>query len=125
MIARPVDSDGDMMPVAYADQMLDKGAAVAQVVKQRLLFYLGEWWEDTEAGFRVPQFLTDGVRQENLQMLVKYISSYVADTEGVDSVDGASVELNKHTMKYKCFVHVGEATERLEVTLDGVLSTQY
>ena len=125
MIARPVDKYGDMMPIAYSGQMLTKGEAVAQVVRQRLLLYYGEWWEDESIGFRVPQFLSDGIRQENLEMLVKYISSYVSTTEGVTAVDGASIVMDGRRMFYSCVIHIGEETEQVEVELDGVLSSEY
>lgn len=125
MIVRPTDQNGDMIPIAYASQMLTKAEAVAQVVKQRLLFYFGEWWEDESAGFRLPQFLADGIRRENWEMLAKYVSSYVAGTEGVAGVSGTSVTLDGRKMVYSCVIHVGEETETVEVELDGVLSTQY
>lgn len=125
MIARPTDQNGDMIPIAYASQLLSGAKAVAQVVKQRLLLYFGEWWEDESAGFRLPQFLADGVRQENIEMLVKYISSYVAATDGVTSVDGTSIVMDGRRMFYSCVVHVGEETEQLEVELDGILSSKY
>ncbi len=125
MIVRPTDQNGDMVPIAYASQMISGAKAVAQVVKQRLSLYFGEWWEDESIGFRLPQFLADGVRQENIEMLVKYISSYVAATDGVTSVDGTSIVMDGRRMFYSCVVHVGEETEQLEVELDGVLSSQY
>ena len=125
MIVRPTDQNGDMIPIAYASQMLTKAEAVAQVVKQRLLFYFGEWWEDESAGFRLPQFLADGIRRENWEMLAKYVSSYVAGTEGVTGVSGTAITLDDRKMIYSCVIHVGEETETVEVELDGVLSTQY
>lgn len=125
MVVRPTDQNGDMMPIAYSSQMLGGAEAVAQVVRQRLMFYFGEWWEDESLGFRLPQFLSDGVRQENIEMLAKYISSYVAGTEGVTAVDGTSINMDGRRMFYSCVVHVGEETERVEVELDGVLSSQY
>ena len=125
MLVRPVGENGDMIPIAFSSQMIEGGNAVAQIVKQRLLLYFGEWWENESLGFRVPQFLVEGVRQENLQMLSKYISSYVADTEGVDSVVNSTVSLNGRRMSYSCVVRTGVETERVEVTLDGILSTQY
>ena len=125
MIGRPVDSDGDLMPVAYAEQMESGGKAVAQVVRQRLLLYFGEWWEDEQAGFRIPQFLYEGVRSNNIQMLLKYISSYVASTDGVDSVDSAVIEISGREMTYKCLIHTGLDSNVVEVMLDGLLSTEY
>ena len=125
MIVRPVDKDGDMMPISYSEQMVSGNKAVAQIVKQRLLLYFGEWWEDDSLGFRIPQFLADGARAENIQMLAKYIASYVSDTEGVIGVNGASISLRGRSMRFSCFVHTGQDVESVEVNLDGVLSAQY
>ena len=125
MIARPVDSNGDMIPVSYASQMLEDSEAVAQIVRQRLQLYFGEWWEDEITGFRVPQFLTDGVRHENVEMLVKYISSYVAGTDGVTGVTNAEVVIADRKMIYSAVIHTGTETVTLEVELDGILSTEY
>ena len=125
MIVRPVDSIGDMMPIEYSDQMITGEKAVAQVVKQRLLLYFGEWWEDEEAGFRIPRFLSDGVRSENMQMIQKYISSYIAATEGVDAVSASSISLVGRVMTYRCVIRAKGESESVEVSLDGVLSTQY
>jgi len=125
MIVRPVNENGDMMPISYLSEMLTGAKAVAQVVKQRLLFYFGEWWEDEELGFRIPQFLADGVRVENMQMLEKYISSYIAGTEGVGSVEDAQIEVEGRELVYSCVISVGEEVEEVEVTLDGILATEY
>ena len=125
MVVRPTDENGDMMPIAYSSQMISGAKAVAQVAKQRLMLYFGEWWEDGSAGFRLPQFLSDGVRSENAGMLVQYISSYLSATEGVTSVDGSAVSLDGRRMTFSCVLHIGEETEELEVELDGVLSAQY
>ena len=125
MLTRPVGTNGDMIPIAYSNQMIEGGEAVAQIVKQRLLLYFGEWWENENIGFRIPQFLIEGVRQENLQMLSKYISSYVSDTEGVDSVVDSAVSLDGRKMTYSCVVRTGMEMERVDVTLDGILSAQY
>ena len=125
MIVRPVDENGDMIPISRSSQMISGAKAVAQIAKQRLTLYFGEWWENESAGFRLPQFLTDGVRRENAEMLVKYISSYLAGTSGVTGVDGAALEFDGRKMIYGCVLHVGGESEELEVELDGVLSAQY
>ena len=121
VIVRPADENGDMMPVAFSSQMLDGAKAVAQVVKQRLQLYYGEWWEDESEGFRILPILSSGVKQESVQMLAQYITSYVAGTVGVTSVTGSSVRVTGRTMTYKCTVHVGEESETVEVNLDGLL----
>ena len=125
MIVRPVDENGDMRPIEYSDQMATGAKAVAQVVRQRLALYFGEWWEDEDAGFRVPRFLSEGVRTENVQMLQKYISSYIAGTEGVEGIASSGISVSGRTMTYRCVINAGGDSATVEVNLDGVLSTQY
>ena len=122
MRARPVDANGDMLPVAFADDEITGAKAVAQVAKQRLQFLYGEWWEDETEGFRILPFLEATVRRDRLQMLAKYISSYIADTEGVTSVTNDKIELVGRQATYYCVLHTGDETEVLEVNLDGLLS---
>ena len=121
MIARPVDSDGDMMPVIRPTQMLTDAAAVARVVKSRIQFAYGQWWENEELGFRVPQFLKNGIRRHDVDMLTRYITSYVVQTDGVGAVTDAQLVLNGREATYSCNVIVGEDTESVEVSLDALL----
>ena len=83
MRVRPEDSNGDMMPVSQNSDMIEGSKAVAQIVKDRILLYRGEWWEDETLGFQLPQFLADTVRKNDVGLLGKYITSYVASTFGV------------------------------------------
>ena len=125
MIVRPIDENGDMMPIAYASQMLEGGEAVAQVARQRLELYYGEWWEDETAGFRIPEFLASGVRKENLELMEKYISSYVKRTEGVDNISDTSVTYLNREMTYSGVIHTEGEANRVEVGLSGLLSSEY
>ena len=45
MILRPVDSDGDVLPVLSTSDLFSGPEAVALLVKYRLSFLQGEWWE--------------------------------------------------------------------------------
>lgn len=125
MLVRPVDENGDMMPISYASQMLEGGDAVGQVARQRLELYYGEWWEDETAGFRIPQFLATGVRKENLELMEKYISSYVKRTEGVESISDTSVIYYNRELTYTGIIHTQGESSRVEVGLDGLLSSEY
>lgn len=113
------------MPVSAANQMISGARAVAQVAKQRLALYFGEWWEDERAGFRLPALLSEGVREENVGMLASYIAKYVSETQGATSVDGVAMALEGRKMTFGCTIHVGEESEELEVELDGLLSAEY
>ena len=57
MIYRPVDSKGDMMPVPAFSALLRGAPAVAQLVRDRLALYAGEWWENPAWGNEIPEML--------------------------------------------------------------------
>lgn len=121
MRARPVDASGDMMPIASDDQMLTGGKAVAQIVEQRLRFYKGSWWEDPELGFSVPKMLAENPTRNNLNMLAKYITSYIAGTEGVLSVSNVITSFEHRSFFYSAYINTGTGREVVEVSLDGLL----
>ncbi len=121
MITRPVDENGDMIPVIKQSEMLTDAAAVAKVVKSRIQFAYGQWWEDESQGFRVPQFLKNGVRRRDVEMLTRYITAYVMQTEGVGAVTNVQMEITDRTASYSCCVIVGETSENVEVNLDALL----
>ena len=122
MRVRPLDANGDMMPVYSLDQMLSPPEAVKQVIELRLRFYYGEWWEDPDLGFRIPDFLTDGVRSGNIDILTRYISTYVSSTEGVREVLDVASSYGDHKLTFSCVVltTTGEE-ETVEVDIDGIL----
>ena len=121
MKVRPVGNDGDMIPIQYDSQMVGGGQAVAQIVKDRLSFYHGEWWEDDDMGVKIPDFLMDTVRKSDVDIFTKYITSYIASTEGVIGITNASVEFNKRVLRYRCIIHTEEGSEEMEVDLSGLL----
>lgn len=126
MLFRTVDENGDMMPIQSVDDMSDGAEAVALAVDSRLAMTYGEWWEDETLGFRVPEFLVNGIREYQLPMLEKYISKYVGKTEGVAGVVGIVTEYEGHRFTYtaKILTDEGSSTE-LGVTNDGILRALY
>ena len=121
MVVRPVDSDGDMMPVQNLDQLLSGTPAVAQIIHDRLKFLYGEWWEDETLGFQVPKFLVDNVRFNETGMLEMYISDYIASTEGVRIIKDVNMEHSHHKLTYSCKVIAGDSEEQMEVDMSGLL----
>ena len=122
MIVRPLGADGDIVPIYRLDQMLGGKDAVAQIVNLRLHFFYGEWWEEREMGFRVPEFLVANARKGDIELLSKYISSYISNTEGVKSVINVVSSYTNHHMIFSCTVLTDQGkTENLEVSLDGIL----
>lgn len=122
MRVRPLDANGDMMPIMSLDQMKKDAQAVAQVVDLRLQFLYGEWWEDPTIGFRVPEFLVGNARSGDTDLLAKYIASYIASTEGVMAVTDVEAECNDHKISFKCEIVTNDGeTEEVEVRVDGIL----
>jgi len=121
MRVRPENAEGDMMPVQSDSQMLTNESAIVQIVKDRLTFYRGEWWEDETLGVRIPDFLVDTVRRSDVDILGKYITSYIAETEGVTGITNVSVDYNRRVLTYRCMIQTDFGNEPLEVDLSGLL----
>lgn len=121
MRVRPVGANGDMVPIQNDSQMIVDGEAVAQIVKERLRFYRGEWWEDKESGFQLPEFIADTVRKSDVDILAKYITSYIAETEGVIGISGVRIGYDKRVLTYRCVIQTEFGNQIVEVDLSGVL----
>ena len=122
MIVRPLDENGDMMPVYSLDQMKSGKEAVAQVVDLRLNLYYGEWWEDPDLGFRVPLFLINNVRNGDVALLGNYIASYVTDTQGIRNVSDVRIVKHGHNLTVDLIARTDEGRNvKVEVDLSGVL----
>ena len=50
MRMRPVDQNGDVLPVLHASDMFSGSLAVAKLVKDRLNLFSGDWWENPSWG---------------------------------------------------------------------------
>ena len=121
MRVRPEDKDGDMMPVSQKSDMIEDAKAIAQIIKDRLLFYYGEWWEDETLGFRLPDFLAETVRKNDVGLLGKYITSYISNTEGVVSIGDVNVVFDKRNFVYAAYINTNTGSEVVEVNLNGLL----
>ena len=121
MIVRPLDANGDILPVYNLDQMFSGSDAISQVINLRLHFMHGEWWEDEEMGFRIPEFLINNVRRGDVELLSKYISAYISETEGVRTVTNIVTKFNNHIMTFFCSVLTTEGQNAsVEVNLNGI-----
>ena len=121
MRVRPVDMNGDMMPIYESSQMLVDAEAVAQVVKERLLFFQGEWWEDETLGVAIPEFLANTIRSDNIDLLGKYLTSYISDTEGVLNITDSSLVYNNRELVFRCVIQTANGSASVEVNLTGLL----
>ena len=87
MRLRPVDQNGDVLPVLRISDLLTGPPAVAQLVENRLKLFAGEWWENSEWGNEILRMLQEGrLTEADDQSLSTYLSSYVRKTIGVQDV---------------------------------------
>lgn len=122
MKTRPYDPSGDWVPVTSTKQMVDGKNAIAKAIEFRLRFYYGEWWENREIGFKVPEFLINTVRSGELSLLANYIAAYVSDTEGVRGVIDVQMVKTGHDLKVSLVAKTNEGgNTTVEVDLSGVL----
>ena len=122
MIVRPLDENGDIFPIYSIEQMIGGKEAVSQIINLRLHLLYGEWWEDRELGFRIPDLLIANARRGDVDILSKYIASYVSSTQGVAAVTGIVNTYINRKMTFLCTALTNEGkSTTLEVNLNGIL----
>ena len=100
MIYRPVDENGDILPVLSSSCMFRDEAAVAQHVKDRLSLLSGDWWENPAWGNEILDMLTESDRQA----IASYLSSYIRETPGVQDVLDEIVDIMDRRLHYSCWI---------------------
>ena len=84
MRLRPVDQNGDVLPVLHASDMFSGSLAVAKLVEDRLNLFSGDWWENPSWGNEILRMMQEGrLTETDAQSLSTYLASYVRNTSGV------------------------------------------
>ena len=112
MILRPVDGQGDVLPVLSSADLLRDVLAVARLVKDRLELLAGDWWENLSWGNGIIYMLQESrLTEADTQALVSYLSSYIRETPGVLDVRDAVGSVNGKQFSFSCTVDTeyGEA----------------
>ena len=81
MIGRALDSNNDLLVRGGSLLTVADGAEIVQHVRSRLLFYLGEWFLDIDAG--VPYFQEIFTKPANLANIESIFKSKILRTPGV------------------------------------------
>ena len=118
MILRPVDANGDVLPVLTSASLLRDVLAVARLVKDRLELLAGDWWENLSWGNGIINMLQQSrLTEADTQALVSYLSSYIRETPGVLDVRDAVGSVNGKQFSFSCTVDTeyGEATIHYEL----------
>ena len=105
MIHRPLDENGDILPVLSSGDLLRGTEAVAALVRERLNLLTGDWWENPAWGNEVLDMLQESrLTEEESQPLASYLSSYIRETPGVRDVVSVSFSAGDRTFCYSCTV---------------------
>ena len=118
MVHRPVDENGDILPVRSSTDLLRGPEAVAQVIRERLELYAGDWWENPSWGNEILEMMRQSrLTEADGQALAAYLSSYVRETEGVEEVKDVAYSIgDKGRFFWQCTVMTGDGAK--EVTFE-------
>ena len=118
MKMRPVDPDGDILPVLHTGEMFSGSLAVASLVQSRLELYSGDWWENSSWGNEILKMLQEGrLTRADAQALSTYLTEYVRETSGVQDVTDVRFSVEGHRFGWECTVltEYGKAGIEFEV----------
>ena len=118
MKMRPVDPDGDVLPVLHTGEMFSGALAVASLVQSRLVLYSGDWWENPSWGNEILRMLQEGrLTQADAQALSTYLTEYVRETSGVQDVMDVRFSVEGSRFGWECTVltEYGKAGIEFEV----------
>ena len=118
MILRPVDTSGDILPVLSSSDLLRGSRAAAQLVRDRLTLYTGDWWENPAWGNEVLDMLQESrLTEEESQPLASYQSSYIRETPGAGEVRDVSFSMENKKFRFQCTVDTESGTESISFEL--------
>ena len=91
---RPCDGSGDVLPVLSVSDLLEGSDVTAKLIQYRLKLLAGEWWEYPEDGNQVLKTMQDSrMTEEDAAAVGSYLTSYIADTPGVFSIENAETAM--------------------------------
>ena len=103
MKLRPVDQNGDVLPVLHASDLFFGSLAVAKLVEDRLNLFSGDWWENPSWGNEILRMLQEGrLTEADAQSLSTYLSGYVRSTSGVKEVQDEKWDLSGRRFSWSC-----------------------
>ena len=105
MLLRPVDASGDILPVLSTSALVSDPESVVLLVRDRLNLLSGEWWENPSWGCEIFDMIRSGrVTENDISALASYLSSYIAATPGVRSVEDVHTAVSGRQFTYSCRV---------------------
>ncbi len=114
MLARPVDSNGDVLPVRLHSQLLSGSQAIAVALRDYLKLFQGDWWEYSDKGNAIIDLIAvSRCTDQDAVTLRSYLTTYIMDFPGIASLSGIKAHFSGHSFVFSCNVH----TENNETVL--------
>ena len=118
MILRPVDENGDILPVLASASLLKGAGAVARLVQDRLELLAGDWWENPAWGNEILQMLkASRLTEADAQALANYITAYIRRTNGVLNVQDVVFSAEGKRFFYTCRVDTEDGSAQIDYSL--------
>ena len=118
MKLRPVDQNGDVLPVLHASDLLSGTLAVAKLVEDRLNLFSGDWWENPAWGNEILRMLQEGrLAEADAQSLSTYLAAYVRNTSGVKEVQDEKWNLSGGRFSWSCTVLTEYGSANIDFSL--------
>jgi len=95
MISKALDKNNDLVLVNGSFATVNEGEEVAQHIRTRLLFYIREWFLNTNSG--TPWFDEVFVRPVDLSRVETLIKNRIRSTPGVTELTEFELSLNRNT----------------------------
>ena len=106
---RPVDRNGDILPVLTNSELLTGARAVGELAGNRLNLLTGDWWENPARGNEIVELLKESrMTEADGQALSTYLSSYVQQTAGVERVTDEQWTIDGRRYSWSCRLETGD-----------------
>ena len=106
MTIRPVDSGGDILPVANSADMATSTEAAAAGLRNHLNLFTGEWWEYPEKGNPVFDLISVSRRSDqDAAALSSAITAYILKFPAIQSLSDVQSSFAGRVFSFSCTAH--------------------
>ena len=104
MIMRREDANGDFVFGHGMSDYLTENAAIALLLENRLLLWLGEWFLDISAGVNWPAII--GTKPAALRQAETEVRACAISTVGVERVDNLQIDVDHRTYTVDLYLEI-------------------